>query len=682
MLLKTLLPYPLCAALLLTSIPSPLLPQAYGQSGTALPPAAVGSEAPEQPGQNPADESSQGAPDEANCTYFGAQRERFLASRLGGVRRSRTSEEYAEVPAQLGRVGLPASASSSGAATGSRINVTAAATSNNLVDRNIFSVLVERGISPARKTTDVEFLRRVTLDLTGRVPTPAKVAEFLADASEGKRAKLVEELLASPAYVDKWTMFFGDLLRNTDRINATGIQRFQNGREAFYNWIKDSVASNKPYNRMAYELIAAEGENSWQKGELNWQVGNRVTNGPVQDTYDQAAAATADTFLGMSHFNCIMCHNGRGHVDELTLWGRQATRRQAYAFAAFFSQTNYTTTQPDAAQPNQRYYNLLHNPRGAYNLNTTTGNRPPRTPIGTERVVAPEYLFGAGTPNQGESWRAAAARYVTTDFQFARASVNYLWKELMGKGLVDPPNQMDPARLDPDNPPPAPWALQPSNARLLKELAEYFVKEKYDLKQVLRLIVNSDAYQLSSVYEGTWNPQWENLHARKLVRRLYGEEIWDAIVQTSNVPNPLSFSIDSLDRTKTRTVAWAMQTPSPQARGGAAGWLLTFYAGDREETERRREGSDQQALALMNNNFVVARTKATGTGPTASLLRQLGNQTDNTFVDNLFLNVLSRLPNAAEKEAALQALASGNKSQAQENLLWTLYNKVDFFFNY
>jgi len=252
----------------------------------------------------------------------------------------------------------------------------------------------------------------------------------------------------------------------------------------------------------------------------------------------------------------------------------------------------------------------------------------------------------------------------------------------MVKGLVEPANQLDPARLDPDNPPPAPWTLQPSNARLLKELGEFFVEQKFDLKALMRVITTSDAYQLSSRYDGQWNPSWESLYARRLVRRLTAEEIYDGIQQTSNIPSVITFVVDSNDRTKTRTVNWAMQTPAPAARGGASAFLNVFYPGDREDTERRRDGSDQQALTLMNNTFVMTRTRQAGTGPTSSLLRQVVNLDDRQMVDTLFLNVLSRYPNESERTSSINALRSGNRSLQAENLLWTLYNKVDFTFNY
>ena len=147
--------------------------------------------------------------------------------------------------------------------------------------------------------------------------------------------------------------------------------------------------------------------------------------------------------------------------------------------------------------------------------------------------VAPQYIFNGDTPRSGENYRVALARNITGDFQFARATVNYMWAQFFGRGIVDPPDTFDPARLDPDNPPPAPWTLQPTNAALLNALAQHFVDCGYNLKALMREIVNSDTYQLSSRYNGQWNAAWEPYFARKFVRRLWAEEVHDAVAQSS-----------------------------------------------------------------------------------------------------------------------------------------------------
>jgi hypothetical protein len=625
------------------------------------------------------EESEEGlAVEHAECSFFGAQRAGF---RTGPVRERQAVGAFGRMTEQVVRQ-LSAPDTRDQFRGNSRTNSVAEAGQGGTIDRHIFGTLHQQGVEPAPRTSDFEFIRRVSLDLTGRIPVPESVAAFVADTAPDKRAKLVEELLESPAWVDKWTMYFGDLYKNTDSIASISLNRYQNGRQAFYDWIKASVSSNKPYNQMAAELIAADGADSWTQGELNWLLAGRVTGGPQQDIYDQMAVNTAETFLGLAHMNCVMCHNGRGHLDSLTLWGKSALRMDAWGMAAFFSRTNVTFTR--AAPPNNYgYWAVRDVVRADYALSTTTGNRPPRVPIGSVRNVPPVYPFSGRGPNRGEPYRAALAREVTSDIQFARATVNYLWKEFFTMALVEPVNQFDPARLDPDNPPPAPWTLQPANARLLNELAQEFASSGYNLKALMRQFTNSEAYQLSSRYAASWKPEYEKLYARHLVRRLWAEEIHDALAQTSNILPTYTYRIDAADPARTVTTRWAMQLPSPNLPGGAAAnFLNNFLRGNRDDQDRQAAGSELQALSMMNDNFVLSRTRATGAGANASLLARVVNQTDEQFVQSLYLAVLSRFPNESERVIAMNALRSGNRTRGAENLLWSLYNKVDFFFNY
>ncbi len=556
------------------------------------------------------------------------------------------------------------------------------------IDRYVFTGLQQAGVTPAPRTNDFEFIRRVTLDLTGRVPTSDRVLSFAADISPDKRSRLVEELLATPEWLDKWTMFFGDLFKNSSRTSQ--INRFPEGMSAFHTWIHDSLAADKPYDQIARELIGAKSvddtleQSSYQVGAANFMVGGVVTGGPVQDIWDQQTVNVSQTFLGISHLHCLLCHNGRGHLDALTLWGSTGTRFQAWGMASFLSHTD-TVSHPVGDRANHNFWSVRNDNRYKtdYALNTTTGNRPARQPVNGVNRVAPVYWFNGHKPVPGEDYRVAFAREVTSDFQFARAAVNYVWKEFFGTGLVDPPDQFDPARLDPDNPPPAPWSLQPSNPRLLNALAQDFIDSKYDLKSLMREIVNSNAYQLSARYNGTWDPSWQNLYARKLVRRLWSEEVHDSIVQISGIIPTYRYTNQTVSF---GPFNWAMQVPetdaTPDSNGPVSRFLNAFLRGNRVDEDRSGEGSPTQALDLMNDPFVMTRIRASGTGANASLLARNINLPDDQLVTNLFLAVLSRFPSDAEKTQALANLKVGIRTQKAENLLWVLYNKVDFIFNY
>jgi hypothetical protein len=624
----------------------------------------------------------------SECTFFGPQRERFapkVAQRESAV--GHLTSQFVAAAASMGRT------------MRSKPFAAAKAGTPNLIDNFIWQDLQANNITPADKTTDFEFARRVTLDLTGRIPTADRVVQFTSSVDPNRREALVEDLLASSAWIDKWTIFLGDLYKNTAANVQVNIR--SEGRNAFYKFLHDSLAANEPYNRIATQIIAAQGTNSFDQtnGQINYFPLGIVGGGPAQDIFDSQAANIAGQFLGISHVNCLLCHNGNGHLNQLSLWASQTTRVQAWGFAAFLAHTwtRSIATPQDPNNPNTRYnFYSLQQYAYDYALNTTTGNRPARQPIGSVRAITPAYLWGGQTVPKGMDYRTALAQYVTGDFQFARAAVNYLWAAFFGKGIVDPPDQFDPARLDPDNPPASPWVLQPTNARLLNALAQVFIDSGYDLKAIMRLIVNSDTYQLASEYHGAWNPAWEQFFARKFVRRLWAEEVHDSVVTAIGTLPTYTVPGFSNDSTVYGVVSpgfgrinYAMQSPdvvnTPDGGGGVSQFLDVFLRGNRDDQPRKAEGSILQALGLMNDNFIESRIHATGAGPTASfLMRQLALP-DDGLVDSLYLNVLSRYPTADEKALASAQLTKGGAAARKtnaEDLLWALFNKVDFVFNY
>ena len=309
------------------------------------------------------------------CTAFGAGRDKMVANalRAGSHHLSITTGQVIKVMT---------------AGVANRARGYDQANTLGLIDSYLFADMNAQGVTPAGLTTDWEFIRRVTLDLTGRIPTPARVLAFVNDPSPDKRSALIEELLGSTQWVDKWTMYFGDLYQNTDTRPATSLRRFPSGRNAFYQWIHDSLANGKPYNKMATEIITATGPDSYTQGELNWILNGFITGGPQQDITDSMAANVAEVFLGISHMNCLLCHNGRGHLDQLSVWGAQTTRYQALNFASFLSRTTFQRVNYDSTNRNVYYWSVADNVNHDYQLGTTTGNRP-------ARAVAPP---GAWTP--------------------------------------------------------------------------------------------------------------------------------------------------------------------------------------------------------------------------------------------------------------------------------------------
>lgn len=662
-------------------------------------------------------------PDHGGCTYFGP-REGVSAFQTAAddltamkMRTWETKRVLAMIPRSQSK-GLPVRAAGGGGASSGACSG---------IDDCIQKTADAAGVPLTFLTGDTEFLRRVRLDLTGRIPTPDEVLAFLADTSPNKRERLVDRLLETPEWADRWAMFFGDHFRNT-RVTAQ-VNRYPNGRDSFHLYLLDSLQKNKPYDQMAREMIAAEGtsdgrtypdrytdfqhfqstynnyaSNPVRASPVGYVVGGRTTGGPIQDTYDTLAFITARDFLGVSLMDCVLCHDGAGHLDDLSVWGANAKRLEGWSLAAFFSDVpRYQAWRtPGRLLPNNpntgrrvnaNYYILRDLNRGQimrtnagdtageYLAQTQGGNRPDRQH--TEAYVQPSYPFeGSATVLPGMSLRRQAGEHLTADPQFARAAANYIWRSFFSRGIVEPADQFDLARLDPGSPPPSGWGVQPSHPMLLEWLADGFSKSRFNLKWLMREITTSNTYQLSSRYDGVFNPLYEQYFVRHQVKRLSAEQVHDAIMMASG--RYASYNISRA----LRGVQYAMRfpdvvnvPPGNGSRGRDARMLLqSFTPGDREETKRSVEGSPLQALNLMNNAFVLQRIAPNA--PTGTLAESL-KMADDALVANLYLSVLSRHPTQEETAFAVQHLQEGsNRGARAADLMWALFNKTDFYFNY
>jgi Protein of unknown function (DUF1553)./Protein of unknown function (DUF1549). len=421
----------------------------------------------------------------------------------------------------------------------------------NLIDDEIFGKLASLNVPSAPLTTDEEFLRRITLDLTGRIPTPDQIRAFVADTSSDKRNQVIDQLIASDEFTDKFTVWMGDLLQNTaTALSTSNINRQIDGRNKFYNYHPQLHRRRQIFHDIAWETISATGNNfADDTGAVNFMVGVQTAMGPAQDSYDMGLTKTATIFLGMGHYDCVGCHNGRGHLDQISLWGKNATRMDAWRMAAFFSRVRWSTRNNQSIQYKDPLYNsteVNEVATGQYDANTNFGNRPFRCAnalppdaktnrcLATQSVM-PEYRVTGAKPTDG-NWRGAYAENLTKDPMFARNFANRLWKVFFNLGLVDPVDTLDPDRLDPRNPPPAPWSLQATHPELLEKLADAFKQDYFKLRPFVKLLVSSSAYQLSSRYNGEWKVDYVPLFARHYPRRLDGEEVHDTIALATGVP--------------------------------------------------------------------------------------------------------------------------------------------------
>ena len=548
----------------------------------------------------------------------------------------------------------------------------------NFIDEFVFSKMKQDCVPHAGLSIDAEFLRRVHLDLTGRLPEPEVIRKFLTDKDPGKREKLIDALVATPIggkidkpetpFLDKWTYFFGDLFRNC--ASELGAR----GRNLLRDYIYDALLLNRPYHEVVEEMLTARTRDNFVDAAANFLLRDHVDDFNdvyinQTDSYDEMAISTTRYFLGVN-LECVSCHGGPGHLEKINLGLSRVRREQFWRQAAFFSDVSMSRPFGIGNE-----YELLDR-GGHYDITTRSVRRMPRY----KSDVGPQFLLTGEKPKEGEPLREAYARMVTSNPQFARATVNLIWAELMGVGIVDPPLDFDLARLDPANPPPAPWTIQPSHPELLVALARDFREHHYDLRRLIRLIVTSSTYQLSSHFEGDWKASYAPYFARHFVRRLPAEEICDAIDQATGVLPAIEVADGNVK------VGYVLQTRSSEEIGGKdlesmRLLLASFGQADRDKTERDFSGSMTQAAALLNSKFVKDHVKVQEVGRLHKLLNHDPSLTNVEMVEEMFLAFLSRLPLESEKAIAVKTLEERH-NQGLEDLAWSLINKTEFLYNY
>jgi hypothetical protein len=272
------------------------------------------------------------------------------------------------------------------------------------------------------------------------------------------------------------------------------------------------------------------------------------------------------------------------------------------------------------------------------------------------------------------------------DELFAINFANRLWKAMFGLGLVDPVDTLDPARLDPKNPPPAPWELQASHPQLLADLAHVARGQDFSLREFLRVLAESSAYQLDSAYGAKWDITKASLFARHIPRRIEGEEFHDALMAaTATLPPNRGYTVEGWGDQR---VAKAVQLPEPvEPRSNRAVALVmdTFSRGNRDTVQRSQSGSILLQLNVMNNALVTERIRQTGASASPFITGLTKSENNGQVVEEMFLAFLSRQPSEYERGVALKQLAGKSgaaRNTAIEDLAWSLVNKIDFLYSY
>jgi len=497
----------------------------------------------------------------------------------------------------------------------------------NLIDTAVFGKLKLLGIPASPVADDATFLRRVYVDVTGALPTAEVAAKFMADKDPQKRNKVIDLLLDSPEYADyftnKWNMVLRNKKRGNDDIGST---------YAFYRWIWNSLYSNKPYDEFVREIIAASGQ---------WTESPAVVWFREVDQVNEQVEDTAQLFLGL-RIQCARCHH---HPFEK--W----SQNDYYGFSAFFSRvTKKNVTLPGFVRT-ARDRRIVHNPGAASAKNPRSGDVLKPTGLGSPALDIPvdhdprQYLA---------DWMARKDNPF-----FAHALVNRYWKHFFDRGIVEPEDDMRAT-----NP--------PSNPVLLNGLAEHFIANKFDLKGLVRLICQSNTYQLSSL-PNDYNLKDKQNFSRYYPKRLTAEVLYDAFHQVTG-------STQAYGGLPTGTRA--VQLPDP-SKGP---YFLKVFGQPQADTacecERSQEANLAQSLHLLNSSEV--QNKIAGATGRAAKLAADKERSNPEKIKELYRWVYSREPDAVEMKIATGHLAKHEKvpKVAWEDIIWALINTKEFLFNH
>ncbi len=506
----------------------------------------------------------------------------------------------------------------------------------NFIDELVFNKLKSVGMPPSRVADDATFLRRVTLDIAGRLPTASEAKNFLRDSDPNKRSDRIDTLLNDTGYSALFANKWSALLRN--KQNRATEKR---GTYLFHDWIRESMDQNMPYDDFVKSILTASGDIT-ENPPVAWYRQVRQLNEQVEDT--------AQLFLGL-RLQCAQCHH---HPFEK--W----SQHDYYSLAAFFSRVG----RASGNRPGEEV--IFHRPGQAQTKN-----------IKTEKNVKPAGLGEApSTIRTAIDPRIQLARWMTNDENpfFAKSLVNRYWKHFFGRGIVDPEDDMRAT-----NP--------PTHPELLDALATHFIESGYDLKNLIRTICQSKVYQLSAI-PNQHNGIDKQLYSRFYPKRLMAEVLYDSVHQLLGA----NVSFSGLPE-GTR----AIELPN-NSFNSSHYFLSVFGRPDSSsscECERSQEASLAQSLHLLNSKSI--QEKLAADSGRAALVAQDEHRSHEEKIDELYLMAFSRHPSPDELNTALsylnqkQLTTATNQGEennidpirhAYEDIIWALINTKEFLFNH
>jgi hypothetical protein len=555
----------------------------------------------------------------------------------------------------------------------------------NYVDEHIFGRIERDNIPHAPLASDEEFLRRTYLDLTGLLPTLDQVRTFLTDTDPNKRDELIDSLVGTEEFADQWAYHWGELLRN--RMAPIHI------------WTKEWLKVDRPYNEVFADIVTPTTKNArsfptaltfydpigyfatrcgmWTDAD-DYKGLNRL------DWIDEITTDIGRVFLGMDTA-CFSCHDGAGHTESFNISLSRMKRTDFWQQAAFYGNIRNIGRSDGSARSFYGGGSMFDDLAPGYNTGddglyyTPAESRFPRD----GRTYEPAFLLTGEKPLPGEDARKALGRILPSHIQFARALVNIVWKKLMVVGLVEPYDGFDLDRLDPENPPPEPWPLQPSNPELLTALAEDFRDNNFSVHRVIKTIMKSNAYQLSTRFEGEWEDAYIPYHARRFARVLTGPEAVDLISQATDTPFDLEQNGESL-----RYIKELYNPTDVKGRGRGANdesrqlftFMQAYYQVERAAAPAEKNiTSPTQAMMMMSSPIVLERVSAEGNTRVANLLDS--GKSDDEIIAELFLSSLTRYPTDQEVEVAKRVIAE-DRETGLADIQWALLNSPEFLVNH
>jgi len=490
----------------------------------------------------------------------------------------------------------------------------------NYIDELVYNKLKKIRIVPSEVASDNVFLRRVYLDSIGRLPTTHELKDFQADLSTGKRERLIDELINKPEFADMWVMKWAELLR-VRTIQDNGDFFSEKNAMGYYTWLREQILNNVPVDKMVTSIISASGS-TFENPAANYY--------KLETDVLKMSEDVAQVFMGM-RIQCAQCHN-----HPFDRW----TMNDYYGFASFFSQVG----RKRGEDPRDT---IIFN-RGGGEINHPVAKKP----------IAPTFLGGGLADVKDKDRRAVLGEWISSSKNpyFARNLVNIVWAHYIGRGIIDP---VDDVRIS--NP--------ASNPELLDELAKRFTASNYDFKALVRDILNSRTYQLATESNETNASDIANF-SKGIIRRMRAEVMLDAITQVTETE-------ERFRHTPKGTTAVQI------ADGNVTSYFLTTFGRATRETvcscEVKMEPNLSQALHLLNGDTVNTKVQ---TGGVVKKMLTSGKKPDEV-VEELYARTLTRKPTEAEMAKLQPFLAQKEKQEdALNDLFWSLLNSKEFMFNH